>query len=81
MAKTDLNSGDVIDEIGGFKTYGVLDNSEALRAENLLPLGLARDCVLRNAVRKDAALTLDDIEFPAGRLCDQLWREQLATFA
>ena len=29
---------------------------------------------------KDAALTFDDVELPAGRLCDRLWREQMDRF-
>lgn len=80
VAKCDLAAGTVIDEIGGFHTYGVLDNSETVRAENLLPLGLARGCKLKHDVAKDKALSFDDVELPEGRLIDRLYKQQIAEF-
>jgi predicted homoserine dehydrogenase-like protein len=35
---------------------------EVARVERLLPLGLAKGCVLKRAVQRDAALSYDDIE-------------------
>jgi predicted homoserine dehydrogenase-like protein len=35
---------------------------------------------LKRDVPKDALLTFDDVELPQNRLCDQLWREQMARF-
>ena len=80
VAKCDLSAGTEIDEIGGFHTYGVLDNSATVRKENLLPLGLARGCTLKHAVAKDSPLTYADVELPAGRLIDKLYQEQNDTF-
>lgn len=76
IAKRDLAKGDVIDGIGGFACYGMIENYDVSRKENLLPMGLAEDCRLKRAVAKDQAVTYDDVEMPSGRLCDQLRKEQ-----
>lgn len=76
VAKRDLKAGERLDMLGGFTCYGVLENSDACRNENLLPMGLAEGCVLKTDVRKDQAITCDDVEVPTGRLSDQLWAEQ-----
>jgi predicted homoserine dehydrogenase-like protein len=41
-----------------------------------LPIGLAQGCRLRRDIPKDAVLTYEDVEIPAGRLIDELRREQ-----
>ena len=79
-AKIDLKAGDVIDGLGGYMAYGLAENAGTARAENLLPIGLAQGCTLKRAVAKDAVLTFDDVELPPGRLCDALWKEQVARF-
>jgi predicted homoserine dehydrogenase-like protein len=79
-AKTDLAAGTVIDGIGGYHSYGQAENADLAAAERLLPMGLAEGCRLLRAVRKDAVLTYDDVEVPAGRLGDRLRAEQDAHF-
>ena len=59
---------------------GLGENAPVARAENLLPIGLAEGCRLKRPVAKDAVLTFDDVEIPAGRLADRLWREQMQRF-
>jgi predicted homoserine dehydrogenase-like protein len=81
LAKVDLKAGDVIDGLGGYKTYGECENVEIVRKENLLPIGLALDCRLKRDVARDQALTYDDVEVPKGRLSDRLRAEQDAHFA
>ncbi|MCF6296961.1 MAG: hypothetical protein L3J08_03100 [Flavobacteriaceae bacterium] len=80
VAKTNLKKGDVIDGIGGYKTYGVCENSDTSRKENLLPMGLGEECVLVKNVSKDQVITFEDVELPKGRLCDKLWKEQYKFF-
>lgn len=75
-AKIDLATGDQIDDLGGYKTYGVAENYPVSRRENLLPMGLAEGCRLKRAVPKDQVLRYEDVELPAGRLCDRLRAEQ-----
>jgi predicted homoserine dehydrogenase-like protein len=78
VAKRDLAMGETIDGVGGFHVYGLIDNTEAARAVNALPIGLAEGAVLTRAVGKDAVLVFDDVRMPPERLSDVLWREQLA---
>jgi predicted homoserine dehydrogenase-like protein len=79
-AKKDLQAGAAIDGLGGYMTYGLAENSDTARAEDLLPIGLAEGCTLKRDVAKDAVLTFADVDLPPGRLCDRLWREQLEFF-
>ena len=79
-AKIDLKAGQTIDGLGGYMTYGLAENAEVARKENLLPIGLAEGCTLKRDISKDALLTFDDIELPPGRVCDALWREQIDLF-
>lgn len=76
VAKKDLKEGDTLDALGGYTMYGVCENSEAARRENLLPIGLAEGARLKRAVTKDTCITFSDVELPTGRIIDTLWKEQ-----
>ena len=75
-AKVDLAPGDLIDSLGGYKTYGLAENYAVSRKENLLPIGLSEGCRVKRAIAKDSVLTYDDVEIPPGRLIDKLRAEQ-----
>ncbi|MPY68668.1 MAG: NAD(P)-dependent oxidoreductase [Alphaproteobacteria bacterium] len=75
-AKTDLRAGVTLDGMGQYMTYGTCENADVARQENLLPIGVAEGCRLTRDVRRDEALTYDDVELPPGRLIDRLRREQ-----
>ena len=77
IAKTDLIKGDLIDEIGGYKTYGICENSDIARNENLLPIGLAEGCRVLNNIPKDQALTFEDVKMPEGRYVTNYGRNKL----
>jgi predicted homoserine dehydrogenase-like protein len=77
VAKRDLKAGETLDGIGGFCTYGLIDSRAAARTQNLLPIGLSEGCVLTRDIRKDAAVSFDDVVLPPQRLRDELWNEQL----
>jgi predicted homoserine dehydrogenase-like protein len=79
-AKVDLKAGDTIDGLGGYKTYGLAENADTTLAENLLPIGLAEGCVLKNDVPKDQVLTYADVIVPSGRSSDRLRAEQNELF-
>jgi len=81
MAKRDLKAGERLDGIGGFTCYGDIDNYDTARSENLLPMGLCEDCVLKVDVPKDHAISYEEVEVPADRLGDKLREEQTAYFA
>jgi predicted homoserine dehydrogenase-like protein len=80
-AKRDLRAGEVLDGIGGFTCYGMLENSDVFQAEGLLPMGLAGGCVVKRDIAKDEVLTYEDVQLPAGRLCDRLRVEQTNYFS
>ncbi len=79
-AKKDLKKGEVIDQLGGYATYGLCEDYDTARKENLLPIGLAEECVLKNDVAKDKVLTFDDVEFPKDSFALKLWNEQMELF-
>jgi predicted homoserine dehydrogenase-like protein len=79
-AKVPLAAGDLIDGLGGYKTYGQAERYDVSRAEGLLPIGLAEGCRLKRDLPRDAVLTYDDVEFPEGRLIDRLRAEQDALY-
>jgi predicted homoserine dehydrogenase-like protein len=79
-AKRDLQLGETLDGLGGFATYGLAENAPLARSEHLLPIGLAEGCRMRRPLAQDAVLHFDDVELPAGRLCDRLWQEQMQRF-
>jgi len=76
VAKRDLRAGEVLDGIGGFATYGVIDNAPAVLRDNLLPVGLSQDCRVVRDISRDQPIGFDDVEVPPNRLCDRLRAEQ-----
>lgn len=75
-AKTDLKKGQTLDGLGHYMTYGLCENSPTVIKENLLPIGLAEDCILQNDIARDQVITYTDVQLPDGRLCDKLRHEQ-----
>jgi len=62
VAKQDLQPGETLDGIGGCSFYGLIDTFEAARAENLLPIGLAKGATVRRPVGMDTPIRCDDVE-------------------
>jgi len=76
VAKRDLKAGERLDGIGGYCTYGLIENAADARNIGALPIGLSEGCVLRQDVPKDEVILfaqVDAIEDPV--ICG-LWREQ-----
>jgi predicted homoserine dehydrogenase-like protein len=76
VAKKDLEAGETLDGMGGFCSYGVIDNADVCRRDNLLPIGLSEGATLIRAVPKDQPITFDDVTMPEERLIDRLYAEQ-----
>jgi len=76
VAKRYLKAGERLDGIGGFCTYGLVDNTSAAREMAALPIGLSEGCVLRKDVPKDSVLSLDHVETLHDGLVQSLWHEQ-----
>lgn len=76
VAKRNLKAGERLDGIGGFCSYGLIDNTSPARAMEALPIALSEGCMLRRDVAKDEVLSFNDVDQPGGLLIDALWREQ-----
>lgn len=79
-AKTDLRAGQILDGLGCYMLYGQCENADTVRAQRLLPLGVAEGTKLKRNIAKDEVLTYDDVIVPDGRLIDRLRVEQEALF-
>ena len=80
IAKRPLTAGERLDGIGGFLSYGTIENTDTAAHENLLPMGLSEGCILKRDLPVDAAITFADVELPKGRLSDKLFEEQKLYF-
>ena len=76
VAKRDLKAGERLDGVGGFCTYGLIDKRTTARVLDALPIGLSEGCLLRREIKKDEVLSFEDVEVPAARMIDRLWRDQ-----
>jgi len=76
VAKKNLDTGEVLDGVGGFAAYGVIENSSVVQSEDLLPMGLSLGCTITAPIMKDTPIRKSDVKMPDGRLCDQLYAEQ-----
>jgi predicted homoserine dehydrogenase-like protein len=78
VAKRDLKAGELLDGVGGFCAYGLIDNAPTARAMAALPIALSEGGVMRRDVSKGSVLTFDDVQRLTGRLAETLWCEQNA---
>ncbi len=77
VAKRDLKAGETLDGMGGFCTYGLIENRAEARAVDALPIALSEGCVLLRDLPKDAVVSCADVRRPPPQLIDRLWQEQL----
>ena len=80
MAKRDLEAGEELDGIGGYTCYGLIDNVEDARRDDVLPIGLAAGARLTRPVAKDQPISNADVTLPQGRLVDELRAQQADHF-
>lgn len=76
MAKKELKAGEMLDGQGYFTVYGFCENSNIVKEQNLLPVGLADKVKLKNDLAKDQAITFDDIIFDENNIVFKLYKEQ-----
>ena len=81
IAKRDLEAGEELDGIGGYTCFGLIDNVENTRREDLLPIGLAAGTRLTRPVAQDQPIGYADVTLPQGRLIDDLRARQAAHFS
>jgi predicted homoserine dehydrogenase-like protein len=76
VAKRDLKAGEYLDGIGGFCSYGLIDNAAAARAMAAMPIGLSEGCILRRDISRDTVLSFKDVAMPEAGVVASLWYEQ-----
>jgi predicted homoserine dehydrogenase-like protein len=79
VAKRDLKAGEVLDGGGGYTVMGVCEKATVARKQNLLPLGLSVNAVLKADVPAGHAVTYDQVELVEDSFVLQLRRLQDAT--
>jgi predicted homoserine dehydrogenase-like protein len=80
IAKRDLKAGEVLDGIGGYTAYTLIDNFDTSLEQNLLPMGVAEGCKLIRDVPIDTAINYADVELPESRQIDSLRAEMIREF-
>jgi predicted homoserine dehydrogenase-like protein len=80
-AKRDLKAGEMLDGMGGFTCYGLIESYSVCEAAEYLPIAASVGCKLKRDIPKDAPISYKDVVLPKGRLCDELRAEQTAHFA
>ena len=80
-AKINLKAGEKLDGIGGYMTYGQCETADITAEQQLLPMGLADDCILTRDIPRDQVITYADVIVPKGRFCDKLRQEQNEYFS
>ena len=62
MAKRDLDVGETLDGEGGYTVSGALRPTSISVENKYLPLGLAYNVILKNAVQEGQSVTWDDVD-------------------
>lgn len=62
-AKKDLNPGDMLDGMGGYAAYGLIENMDENQVNQGIPICIAEKIKLKNPVRKDQKILLSDLDF------------------
>ena len=76
MTKKDLKAGDKIDGIGGYTVRGYADIAADARRDNLVPIGLIQNAIVKNDVPVGTLLTYDDVVLDSTSLIVRLRKEQ-----
>ena len=75
-AKQDLKAGEILDGIGGFHCYGLIENVGVAREADFVPMSLVEGCRLVRDIGKDEVVSYEDVTIPENRVCDRLRQEQ-----
>jgi predicted homoserine dehydrogenase-like protein len=63
FAKRDLKAGDKLDGMGGFNSYGLIENIEDPSTYTGLPILLNDNLRVKRDIRKDERISLEDVEY------------------
>jgi predicted homoserine dehydrogenase-like protein len=72
-AKRDLHQGEVLDGIGGYTCYGLIENCAEDRGRVGLPICLSEDVVLNRDIAKDEKICMADVTWNSDRSEHQMY--------
>lgn len=75
-AKRDLQPGDVIDSLGGYTVYGMIEKASTTAAEGYLPLGLSIGAHVIRPIAKGSPIRYADVELDSSQTIVRLRAEQ-----
>jgi predicted homoserine dehydrogenase-like protein len=76
-AKRDLKAGDLLDGMGGFNSYGLIENLADDPSNTSLPILLNDNLKLKRDIAKDQRIGLADVEYNAHDKAFQLYFKAL----
>ena len=76
IAKMDLKPGVIVDALGGFTVYGMIEKAKVAREHNLVPLGLTLGGKIINPIKQGEPICYDDIELDEDQLIVKLRHQQ-----
>ena len=62
----------MIDGIGRYSVYGLLEEYDKAKQENLLPVGLSQGCILKKDMEKNQLIKYNDVNLIEDSLVLQL---------
>lgn len=75
-AKRDLYPGEVIDSLGGFTVYGMIEQFEKAHRDGAVPLGLIVGATVIRPIRAHCPIHYDEVELNKSQVIFQLRQEQ-----
>lgn len=81
VAKRDLQKGEVLDSIGGYMYYGLIDNYISVHQERLLPLSLAPGSRVLRPIPKGYPIPLEAVRLRESSHLYRLWLLQRRFFS
>ena len=76
-AKKELNKGDMLDGMGGFTSYGWIENIETQSTPGV-PICLSDNLVLKRAIPRDQRISIDDVAYDPKDPAFELYLKALA---
>ena len=80
VAKRDIKPGEILDGEGGYTVWGKLIPSKTSVAAQALPIGLASDVTVTQAIKQGQVVTMDDLKADTSAQAWQVRRKMLERF-
>jgi predicted homoserine dehydrogenase-like protein len=77
-AKKDLKTGDVLDGMGGYQSYGLIENLADTKDNPGLPICISENIRVKRDIAKDQRISLADVEYDPNDISFSLYFKALA---